>query len=410
MVTDQGVPSSQTSHQVRDVAVSTLATTTASLPVFLVSTLAIQIRTALHFSPSLIGLAITLGYLGAAVASVPVGRVTERVGGVRVLRFAPLLGAVILVAMGSVVKSFAALAVALVLAGIVSASTATATNLFLARRSDPNWQGLIFGIKQSAVPLATLQGGVAVPAIALTLGWRIAFYGAGAIALLVALFVPRPSTTLKERKRVAATTARRALPLGPLIILGVGLGLGIFAASGMVSYLVFTGVHIGIDNGVAGVIAAVAGLSAIIARILTGVRADRRGEAHFRAVRLMMMGGAIGYLVLALGTHLRSPMLYLLGAMISLGLGWGWNGLFNYAVVRAMIDAPARATGITQVGGRLGGVLGPVSVGLVVATGHPSWAWVGCAVIMALAAGAVFLGERMLDGVRDLTHGAPAGG
>jgi MFS family permease len=410
MVTDQGVPSSQTSHQVRDVAVSTLATTTASLPVFLVSTLAIQIRTALHFSPSLIGLAITLGYLGAAVASVPVGRVTERVGGVRVLRFAPLLGAVILVAMGSVVKSFAALAVALVLAGIVSASTATATNLFLARRSDPNWQGLIFGIKQSAVPLATLLGGLAVPAIALTLGWRFAFYGAGAMALLVALFVPRPSTTLKERKRVAATTARRALPLGPLIILGVGLGLGIFAASGMVSYLVFTGVHIGIDNGVAGVIAAVAGLSAIIARILTGVRADRRGEAHFRAVRLMMMGGAIGYLVLALGTHLRSPMLYLLGAMISLGLGWGWNGLFNYAVVRAMIDAPARATGITQVGGRLGGVLGPVSVGLVVATGHPSWAWVGCAVIMALAAGAVFLGERMLDGVRDLTHGAPAGG
>lgn len=400
MVEHRGAVSTTASHPVRDVAVSTLATTTAALPVFLVSTLAVQVRAALHFSASLVGLAITLGYLGAAVAAVPAGRITERISGVRVLRIAPLAGALILFAMGSFVHSFVMLAIALVLAGFVSAATATATNLFLARRSDPNWQGLIFGIKQAAVPLATLLGGVAVPAIALTLGWRFAFIGAGIIALAVGISVPRPSTSLRERRAASAKATRGALPLGPLVILGVGLGLGMFAASGMIAYLVLTGVHIGIGNGASGIIAAVAGLSAVVARIVTGLRADRRGGAHFRAVRLMMIGGAIGYLVLAIGTDLRDPALYLLGAVVSLGLGWGWNGLFNYAVVRAMIDAPARATGITQVGGRLGGVLGPFSVGLVIGIGSPTLAWIGCACAVALAAGAVWIGERLLASSR----------
>ncbi|MGC8480241.1 MAG: MFS transporter [Acidimicrobiales bacterium] len=395
-VDNRGASSTISSHPVRDVAVSTLATTTAALPVFLVSTLAVQVRAELHFSASLIGLAITLGYLGAAVASVPAGRITERISGVRVLRVAPVAGAMILFAMGSFVYSFVMLAIALVLAGFVSAATATATNLFLARRSDPNWQGLIFGIKQAAVPLATLLGGVAVPAIALTLGWRFAFIGAGVIALAVGVSVPKPSTSLRERRAASGKIPRGALPLGPLVILGIGLGLGIFAASGMIAYLVLTGVRIGIGNGASGIIAAAAGLSAIVSRVVTGIRADRRGGAHFRAVRLMMIGGAIGYLVLAVGTDLRNPALYLLGAVVSLGLGWGWNGLFNYAVVRAMIDAPARATGITQVGGRLGGVLGPFSVGLVIALGSPTLAWIGCACVIALAAGAVWIGERLL--------------
>lgn len=381
---------------VRDLIAATLATTSASLPVFLTGTLAIQMRESMHFSTSALGLAITLSYLGAAVWSIPSGRIAEAIGGVRVLRVAPILGALVLLSIGIVSRSWWHVAVLLFLAGTISASTATASNLFLSRRTNPKYQGTIFGIKQSAIPLASMIGGLAVPFVALTIGWRYAFDGSALFALASIVMVPKPSTTIATRRQQAKGIDVPVTNSGPLVLLGIGLGLGIFAATALSAFMVISAVHIGMSRGQAGFVAAIAGASAVVGRIVIGVLADRRGGRHFPVVAVMMLVGVFGYVLLALGTSTRSSLIFTLGCVVALGAGWGWNGLFNFAVVRTHRHAPAHATGITQVGGRLGGMMGPVVMGTLISHSAYMLAWSILGIALLSGALAVHLGRRAL--------------
>lgn len=384
----------------RDLGVAVLVTTSVALPVFLVSALAVEIRQSLHFSTGDLGLAITLYYLGAAASSVPLGRLTERVGGIRVMRAGVLAAAGLLALLGGITRSWVVLVALLVVAGMVSAANATATNLFLARRTRPEHQGRAFGFKQAAVPLASLVGGLAVPAVALTVGWRWAFAMAAAAALGTSLLVPTSPTSIADRRRDRLANPNPAVALVPLVLLAVGFGLGLFAASGLSAFLVISGVTMGFAKGTAGLVAALAGGAAVAARIGTGIRADRRGRAHFPVVAAMLALGALGYLVLALSSATGTRWLFVVGAVVALGAGWGWNGLFNFAVVRTHFDAPARATGITQVGGRIGGMLGPVVVGVVVGQWSYTAAWFLAAGASLAGAGAVLVGRHLLIAAR----------
>lgn len=92
--------------------------------------------------------------------------------------------------------------------------------------------------------------------------------------------------------------------------------------------------------------------------------------------------------------------------IVAYGAGWGWNGLFNFAVVRTHPDTPGRATGITQVGGRLAGAAGPLVFGFVAEhLSYPAaWALDGGA---AVAGATIIVAGRQLL-VRRLGPGSPA--
>lgn len=90
-----------------------------------------------------------------------------------------------------------------------------ASNLTLSRYVPAHRLGLSFGIKQAAIPLATLLAGAAVPAVALTLGWRWA-YGIGAVLALAALLISPRDTV--GRERTPATPGERAT--GALSVIG----------------------------------------------------------------------------------------------------------------------------------------------------------------------------------------------
>jgi MFS family permease len=379
-----------------DLFVAVFVTTTASLPVFLVGTLAIEIRQSLHFGSTALGLAVSTYYLGAAMGSVPLSRLVERVGGVRVLRVACLASAVLLELLATVTSSWLVLMVLLAPCGLSSAAIAPASNLFLARRIPQARQGAAFGLKQAAIPLASLIGGLSVPFVALTLGWRWAFVLSGVMALAAGLLVPAPRTTVTERERSRPSSGAGHIAMAPLVVLAVGLGLGVFAASGLAAFLATAAVAAGFAKGSAGLIVAAAGAAAIVGRVASGVLADRRGGRHFPVVAMMLAVGAAGYGMAALGAGLNERWLLVPASVVALGAGWGWNGLFNFAVVRTHFDAPARATGITQVGGRLGGVLGPLTVGLVITHSSYRDAWTLTTVVALVAAGAVLIGRHML--------------
>ncbi len=370
-----------------------------SLAVFLVGSLAVQIRGSLRFGPAELGVAISVYYVGAAIGSVPLGRLAEIVGGARVMRGAAACGSAVLLLMAALLRSLPVLAVLLLAAGLVSAATQPATNLFLTRRAPAGRQGLAFGLKQAAVPSAALLGGLAVPALALTVGWRWAFAVAAVLAAGAAVTVPRSRTSLAERRRAPRPTPRPG-SLAPLVVLATGFGLGVFTATGLSAFIVSSAVDAGMRAGDAGLLAALGGAVAVVARVASGARADRRGRAHLPVVATMLAAGAAGYVALAVGAAQHDQALLVAGVVVAYGSGWGWNGLFNYAIVRSHPEAPARATSVTQVGGRLAGAAGPLAFGLLATHVSYAAAW-GVDAGMALAAAAVVLvGRRLLVAAR----------
>jgi MFS family permease len=333
-------------------------------------------------------------YLGAAISSGPAARVAERIGGIRVMRLATFAVAVLLACMGAFARSWWLLTALLACAGLMSGSSAPATNLFLARRMPTARQGAAFGIKQAAVPFASLLGGVAVPAVALTIGWRWAFGLAALLAAGTAAFVPAPRVPLARRR---GQTVPGPVWLPPLAFFATGLGLGMFAASGLTAFAVLAATEIGFGKSAAGLLAALGGAAAVAARISVGFYADRSRRDEFAVAACMIITGTAGFAALAASMRTESRWLFTIGIVLALGAGWGWNGLFNYAVVASYRDAPARATGITQVGGRLGGVLGPFTVGLVAQ--HVSYpaAWLVAGGASLAAAGSLLAGRRLLS-------------
>lgn len=369
------------------------ASASGALTVYLVAAMAVQIRSTLHLGADAFGLVVACYYAGAAVGSIPSGRLAESFGGSRVMRWSALIATVILLTLAAAGRSWPVLAGLLLIAGGVAAAMQNSTNLVLARLVDPGRQGLAFGLKQAAVPISAVFAGITVPTIALTVGWRWAFAFASLFTLATALAVSRIAPSGVTRHRSLPRQPLR--PLRPLVVLSVGFGLGVFAASGLTAFLVTGAVASGMSKAVAGLLFALAGLVAGLSRVLTGFLADRRGRGHLVVVAVMLAAGAGGYCVLAGASASTSPALYMVGAFLVYGTGWSWNGLFNFAVVRLYPDSPARATSVTQTGARLAGIAGPIVFGMLVATTTYTIAWCVAGSACVASALVILLGRSM---------------
>jgi len=96
----------------------------------------------------------------------------------------------------------------------------------------------------------------------------------------------------------------------------------------------------------------------------------------------------------------------LLATVPAFGAGWGWNGLFTHAVVRAQPHAPARASAYLVVGAASGGVIGPVAFGLAVQHRGYSAGWALAA--MFLFAASLLLLRMASKGYPERSGNAPA--
>lgn len=380
----------------RDVIPVVAASTAVALPSFLVGALAVQVREDMHFSLAILGVIVASYQLAAAAVSIPSTRLVRRLGALRVLRMAPVAAAVVLMAIAGFVSTWPVLVATMVVAGAASASAQPSANLLLARRVHIGRQGLAFGIKQSAIPLAGLLSGLAVPTIALTVGWRYAFGLAALLAVAAALAVPTKGSVEPDTKPRSDGPHGSYEQRAPLIVLAIGFGVALAAASSLAAFLVPSGVEAGLGRGAAGMVAALGAAAALVVRVVVGHRADRRGQAHFPVVATLIGVGAGGFALLAAGAGLHWPMLFIPGAVLAYGVGWGWNGLFNFAVVRTHPAAPARATATTQTGGRLGNVVGPLLLGILAAGFGYDVGWALAVGEALVGAALILLGRRLL--------------
>src|SRR5215218_4100729 len=349
----------------RPILIAIAVATTGVLPAFLTGGLAVQIRDELGFGAGALGLVVAVFFASSALASVVSGRLVERVGSHRGMRVAALVSAASLLAV-SFAGSWEGLVACLVLGGVGNSITHPATHLSLAREVPRGRQGFSFGIKQSAIPAATLLAGLAVPTLGVTVGWRWAFVGGAALAVLISLLVPKEVGGGIGRVSMAAT------PLGAFVVeSAVASGIGVSAAG----YLLALGSAVG-----------------ICVRVVFGYLADSMGGGRLRLVAGMLGVGIVGFLLLASGVS----WLLVIGLILAFGAGWGWPGLFNFAVVKSNQGAPAAATGVTQTGASSGAAAGPLVFGFVVEATSFGAAWLLSGVLALIAAAAILAGRYML--------------
>jgi predicted MFS family arabinose efflux permease len=371
-----------------------VATGAASvLPGFLVGALALQIRSDLDVRVEAVAAGVSVFFLAGALGASWGGRLADHVGAVRAMRWCVLITAACLLAGALLSGSLIVLLPLLAVAGVSNAVCQPAINLFVSEQVPADRQGLGFGIKQSGIPAAILVSGLALPVLAIPLGWRATFAlcALGPLAIGVAL---RREGSVHVSRRPASRRPSRVL-----VLTAIGAALATAGPSALGAYLVASAVDVGIAEGTAGLLAAISSGLSLAVRVMLGARADRRRDYGLSTVVVLLAAGSLGFALMA--TDLVPT--FVAGTLLAFTLGWGWPGLFNLAVVDSNRETPGSASGISQTGIYVGAGGGPAAFGALYAAAGHSAAWLVVAGITLVGAAVIWLAARADRRVRALS-------
>ena len=377
------------------VAVSVLGV----LPVFFVGALAVQIRADLDLGLGAFGLATATLFAVSGSLARPCGRLVQRLGSRRGTALAAILATASLVAV-ALAQSHVWLMAALALGGVGNAVAQPSANLGISELVTEQRLGLAFGIKQSSIPAATLMGGLAVPGIALVVGWRWAMAAAALLAfcLLVWSAATRRDATARPRRSFGGDPDK-GLPQSGLVVLTVGAFLGAAASTSTGVFLVDSGVTAGLAPGTAGLLFAACSVFGLFSRVGFGWLADRHPDrSRYLFIANLLLCGAVGYALLSTGR----VSLFILGSLLAYGMGWAWTGLFHFAIIKDNRMAAASVTGFVQTGLSLGAATGPLVFGFLAEHTSYRTAWLMAAGLSLAAALTIRRGRRLVRRSRGL--------
>ena len=369
----------------RIVAASMAATAAGVYPGFLIAALSVQASADLKVSPAVYGWGLGSFFLAATVASAPSGRVAQRVDprSQAVAALAACAAAeVLLAAAGS---SFGVVIACLVVCGCANSFNQTAINLLLST-AQLSRLGLAVSLKQSAMPIASLLSGLAVPAFALTVGWRWSFAFAAALPVISALALLRafePAAPAAAAGR--SQRSRPATPHAVLLTTMAGVGLLAFGAGGLNAWAVASGVDAGLSEGMAGVMLSLGAGTGITVRLVSGLRMDAMGRSPIRVAAALAVLGAAGAALLTS----RVSAVHIAATLLAFGAGWAWPVFTNFSVIRANADAAGAATGITQTGVYVGVFCAPLVTGALIESQGYEVMWTVVAASLVAGAGVI---------------------
>jgi MFS family permease len=372
----------------------------ATLPGFLTASLATRIDADFAFGPSALGLAVAVIYIACAVASSPAGHLVERLGGRQAMRIAGSGTAACCLGVALLVDSVPALLALLVVGGLANATAVPAASALIDRHVPVRRHNLAFGAMQAGAPFGALAAGLALPLVAIPLGWRWAFAGTAALALATAAAAPATPRAASRREHPGVERPRGVSSVHALAVTAF---MASAAGTGLVSFIVVYGVESGLSESGAGVLLGGLSLAAAASRIAVGVATDRAGGDPLRPVAPMLLAGTGGLLLLVSG----EPALVVAGALLAGGVGWAWPGALTSAVVGRAPGAPAWAVGVMMSGLFAGAVVGPLATGVLADRELFTEAWLVLAAFALLAAVTVVAVSR---GSARRRSAAPPGG
>lgn len=369
------------------------------LPVFLAGGLAVQLEDDLGMSTAILGVSVAVFWAVSALLSPASGRVAQQLGARKGMLLAVGCGLTALSGIAFATPHWPWLFAWLAVGGAANALGHPPSNGLIVEQVALRNRAFAFGLKQAAVPTATLLAGLSVPVLALTVGWKWTFIiGAAFALLLVPILIKLVPGKRKSQQPVTrsgpAGTAATPLPRklkSFLIVTAIASAMGSAQANALGAFTVISATQAGFNVGTAGLLLGLGSAAGCLTRPLVGIAADRGIGGSMGTVAIMMSMGCAGLLAIASGNKIA----FTVGCIFAFGFGWGWNGLVHYVVSHRAHPFTVRATGIVQSGTYIGGSLGPLAFGLVLANFGPTAAWTSAAFLAAMGAGSALLAHRL---------------
>ena len=343
-----------------------MATVSTVLPGFLIGAMSVQVSAEMGVSEAAYGWGLGSFFGAAMLGSILLGRLSQRIGALSQTTLALAVSAAAQLALAATARSFGAVIGFLVVAGVCNAANQASVNLALAQAQLPRL-GLAVSIKQSGLPTATLLAGFAVPALALTVGWRWAYVASAGFAL-ASLAMARVAAGSSPPRAAANGASRPESSSRDLFLAAVVGAFLAFSAGSLNAWGVGSGVDAGLGEGAAGLFLSLGAATGITMRLICGWLSDTMRARPFLVGGVTAMVGSAGMVLLAL----RSPGIHVAAMLLAFGAGWIWPVFTNFGIVRANPQAAGAATGVTQMGIYVGVFVGPLSTGWIIEhSGYP---------------------------------------
>ncbi|MQA62864.1 MAG: MFS transporter [Actinophytocola sp.] len=308
----------------------------------------------------------TVAFAAAAVSSGLFGRLIDRYSE-RSTVIVLHVGSAVALLVAAIAQSYLIVIVAVAISGSVQALSNPVTNRLISAYAEPKAHGLLMGVKQAGVQMAQFTAGIAVPGIALVMGWRGALTASIVIAaaglLLTLRYIPRPHGRT-ERDADAPLSGATPRAIWWLTAYALLTGAALQAANVYLPLYGYERVHLSVTA--AGLTAAVVGGIGLIARIAWGQLADRLGSPRIPLIILPLVA-CVGTTCIYLAEATQTAALLWLGAAIFGATGIAANVVLMVAVLQG---SPAhligKVSGLLATGLYLGFALGPISFGALV--------------------------------------------
>jgi MFS family permease len=251
-----------------------------------------------------LGAVLAAGFIGNAIILVPAGTLVDRAGPRRPLVVGGLLAGAALVSAG-LAPSVWLVGVALFLYGLTAAFVAVAGTVSIFHGFDAARRGIALGFRQMAVSAGGLVAAALLPGLAAIGGVRLAFVVSGVLAagFATAFGLSSPGGALHEPRAGRGIDVRGLLSapgLGRVVLISL---IHVTALTTVLNFAVPAIRAEGASTVVGSALFAVISLSAMVARLAWGHRADRHGgsarRAALRDVGLITLAGAVLYWLVA---------------------------------------------------------------------------------------------------------------
>jgi MFS family permease len=354
-----------------------LYTVSVILPTFLTGAYAVRIRADLGFGTAELGYALSGFFLGGAVTARALAGLVDRLGASIALRVATLASAAASITV-ALSNGWQMVWLGMTIAGAANGVSQMATNRVLVSRASHGRQAMGFGLKQAAVPLASLAAGLTVSGLGTRVTWHAAFVVAAGLALVLSALAPRTP----RRALVAPESSAKAIR-PTLVVLAVCGGMAGAAGNGVSLLLVDSYDSWGAGERFGATMLSIGSLVAVASRLTAGWVVVRRRSDGRSELRTMLVAATAGFAMLA--SAQASTVLLVGGTLLTFAAGWGWQAVIYFTATRDTSLEPARSSGAVLFGVMLGSIAGPPIVASSAATWGYSigWALAGCLCLIA---------------------------
>ena len=305
-----------------------------------------------------LGAVIAVSSALAAVVAIPAGRAVDVIGAKRSLLAVFALSALSFF-LYAVARNMVVMYAASAIAALPLSAANSATNKTIALHLPPRRRGIVTGVKQSGVSLALFLSGVALPPVALLVGWRAALGIVGALTVVVlvstALTVPREP----DGQRGEAS-GEAVLHLDPgLVALTVFAFLLGFANSAVAFIPLYAQEVLRLSPVLAGAAAGLTGLAAVVGRVVWARIADLSGEFE-KALQWQAAAGAVAFGLILTAPYGVGAWQLAAGALMMGSTTSSWNSVGMLAVISRTGSRRAGAqSGVVMFGFMAGLGIGP---------------------------------------------------